>query len=114
MASRKERRAFRRWDCLMPCRCAGKGYLVNGYVVNLSYGGAGIAGATKTLPTSGVEWTLTIRPMKENIDLRSRVVWINSQSEEQGPATFAVEFLGALEARKEKIRAFAPQYYSDE
>jgi len=98
---------------MMPCRCAGKGYLVNGYVVNLSYGGAGIAGA-KTLPTSGMELTITIRPMKEKIELRSKVVWVNSKSEEHGPATFGVEFLDALEARKEKIRAFFPKYYAGE
>ena len=52
--------------------------------------------------------------MIEKIELRSRVVWINSRSEEDGPATFGVEFLDALEARKEKIRVFFPKYYAGE
>ena len=98
---------------MMPCRCAGKGYRADGYVVNLSYVGAGIASA-RTPHTSGIELTLTIRPMIEKIELRSRVVWINSRSEEDGPATYGVEFVDALEARKEKIRVFFPKYYGGE
>ena len=113
MVSRKERRAFRRWDCMMPCRCVGEGFRVNGYIVNLSYGGAGIVG-TKKLPTAGFELMITIRPMKEKIELRSKVVWVDSHAEEHGPAKFGVEFLGAIEERKEKIRAFFPKYYAGE
>jgi len=113
MGSRKERRAFHRWDCMMPCRCVGEGFRTNGYIVNLSYGGAGIAG-TKKLPTKGLELSVTIRPMKEKIELCSRVIWVNAHGAEDGPAKFGVEFLGSLEPRKEKIRAFFPKYYAGE
>ena len=113
MVSRKERRAFRRWDCMMPCRCVGEGFRNNGYIVDLSYGGAGIAG-TKKLPTAESELLVTIRPMKEKIELRCKVVWVDSRAEEHGPAKFGVEFLGTLKQRKEKIRAFFPKYYAGE
>jgi len=113
MVSRKEKRAFRRWDCMMPCRCVGEGFRVNGFIVNLSYGGAGITGTTK-LPQEGSQLSITIRPMKEKIELECRVVWINSRFEEHGPATFGVEFLGSLEERKGKIRSFFPKYYEGE
>jgi hypothetical protein len=98
---------------MMPCRCVGEGFRDNGYIVNLSYGGAGIAG-TKELPAEGQLLTLTIRPMKEKIELLSRVVWVNSQFEDHGPARFGVEFQGSIKARKEKIRIFFPKYYTSE
>jgi Tfp pilus assembly protein PilZ len=91
----------------------GEGFRDNGYIVNLSYGGAGIAG-TKKLPENGVELLLTIRPMKERIEILSKVIWVNSQSDQYGPATFGVEFLGRLEEKKEKIRTFFPKYYEAE
>jgi hypothetical protein len=98
---------------MMPCRCLGEGFRVNGYIVNLSYGGAGITG-TKKLPPEGLELLVTIRPMKEKIELLSRVVWVDSESEDHGPARFGVEFLGSLELRKEKIRIFFPKYYTSD
>jgi len=98
---------------MMPCRCVGEGFRSNGYIVNLSYGGAGIAG-TQKLPPEGLELSVTIRPMKEKVELHSRVVWVSSKAGEHGPAQIGVEFLGSLKARKEKIRAFFPKYYTGE
>jgi hypothetical protein len=36
----KKRRKFRRWDCLIPCRCEGEGFSQTGLIVDLSCGGA--------------------------------------------------------------------------
>ena len=113
MVSQKERRAFRRWDCLMPCRCEGQDRNLEGFIVNLSYGGAGIVTSSE-LPTEGSEMEVTIRPVNEKVQLRSKVVWISAQGMERGPANFGVEFLGSLQERQDKIRKFFPKYYTDE
>jgi Tfp pilus assembly protein PilZ len=113
MVSQKERRAFRRWDCLMPCRCEGQDLKLEGFIVNLSYGGAGIV-TSDELPTEGLELEVTIRPVKEKIQLRSKVVWISAKGTERGPANFGVEFAGSLQERQDKIRTFFPKYYADE
>lgn len=52
MVRQKERRKCRRWDCIMPCRCEGESFHSRGFIVNLSYGGAGIV-ETKRLPAQG-------------------------------------------------------------
>lgn len=113
MVRQKERRTFRRWDCMMPCRCEGQDFSFEGHIVNLSYGGAGLVTATD-VPAEGLEMLVTIRPVKERVQLRAKVVWVGNKGLERGPASFGVEFVGTLQERQDKIRTFFPKYYSYE
>ena len=70
MARQKERRKFPRRDCLMLCSCEEES--LRGFIVDLSYGGAGIVG-TKKLPAKGTELLLTTRHTWKAAELRSRV-----------------------------------------
>jgi len=109
----KERRKFRRWDCVMPCLCEGEKMRLTGVIVNLSYGGAEIAG-TKKLPELDTELLVAIRPRRENIELRSRVVWVASDVSQSELAQFGVKFLGRLSERRKKLACFFPKHYSVE
>ena len=91
MVRKEERREFRCWRCVMPCRCEGEGLRLNGFIMNLSYGGAWIVG--KKLPTEGMELLVTIRPRLEKVELRSRVVWGKPQDQETGLGVCAAENL---------------------
>ena len=108
MSRQKERRKFRRRDCLLRCRCEGKGFRFDGYIVNLSYGGAGING-TEKLPSLGTELLVTLGHTWKNLQLRSRVVWAKSDTKEPGLANFGVEFLDSLYVRQEKLAYFFPK-----
>ena len=110
MSRQKESREFRRWRCVMPCRCEGEGLRFNGFIMNLSYGGARIVGKKK-LPTEGMEVLVTIRPRLERVELRSRVVWGKPQDPETGLAQIGVEFLEDRQELREKLRAFFPKYH---
>jgi c-di-GMP-binding flagellar brake protein YcgR len=92
----------------MRCRCEGEGFRFNGYIVDISYGGAGIV-ETKKFPTQGTELLVTIRLPWKMIELRSRVVWVKSDTKEPGLADFGVEFLDTLEQRQEKLAEFFPK-----
>ena len=95
MARQKERRKFNRRDCMMICRCQGEGYGESGYVVDISYGGAGITGIKK-LPEAATELLLTIRLPWSTIEMKSRVVWVKPDPKSSGLSDFGVEFLGSL------------------
>jgi c-di-GMP-binding flagellar brake protein YcgR len=107
MARKKERRQFLRKDCLMLCRCEGKGFRFDGHIVDISYGGAGIVG-TKKLPAEGAELAVSILLAGSSINLPSRVVWVASKGSKQGLADFGVEFLDSLSERQEKLARFLP------
>jgi hypothetical protein len=92
----------------MRCRCEGEGFKFNGYIVDISYGGSGITG-TEKLPKQGAELLGKIRLPGKVIELRSRVVWVNSDRKKRALADFGVEFLGTLERRTEKLAEFFPQ-----
>jgi len=92
----------------MRCRCEGEGFRFDGYIVDISYGGAGITG-TKKLPTQGAELLLTIRLPWKMIEPRSRVMWVKSHTKEPGLAEFGVEFLGTSEQRQDKLAEFFPK-----
>jgi len=88
--------------------CEGEGLRVNGYIVNLSCGGAGIMG-TRKLPVEGTELLVTLRHPWNTIKLRSRVAWVKSAAKEPGLAEFGVEFLDSLGERQEQLAAFFPK-----
>lgn len=108
MVRQKERRKFPRRDSLMRCRCEGEGFRFDGYIVDISYGGAGITG-TEKLPTQGAELLVTIRLPWKMVELRSRVVWAKSDVKEPGVAEFGVRFLDSLRVRQEKLAEFLPK-----
>jgi len=81
----------------------------NGFIMNLSYGGAWIVG--KKLPTEGMELLVTIRPRLEKVELRARVVWGKPQDQETGLAQIGVEFSEERQELQEKLRAFFPRYH---
>jgi hypothetical protein len=91
----------------MPCRCEGKKLRLNGTVINLSYGGAGIGG-TDELPSCGSELMLTLRPSLDAVKLRSRVIWTNPEAQESGRAQFGEEFTEPVQDVKEKLKSFFP------
>ena len=105
MARQKERREFPRRDCMMICRCEGKGFRSNGNIIDISYGGAGIVG-TKKLPAEGAELLVKILLPGSSIELRSRVAWVKSKANKQGLADFGVEFLDSLSERQDKLARF--------
>jgi c-di-GMP-binding flagellar brake protein YcgR len=92
----------------MRCRCEGAGFKINGFIVDISYGGAGIV-ENKELPAQGTELLLTIRLPGKIVELRSRVVWTKLDTKEPGLADFGVEFLDSLQVRQEKLAQFFPQ-----
>ena len=92
---------------LMLCRCEGDSLSLSGFIVDLSYGGAGIVG-TKKLPANGTELLLTTRHNWEAVALRSRVAWVKS-AEGLGLADFGVEFLDTLYERHEQLADFLPK-----
>jgi len=92
----------------MRCRCEGEGFRFDGYIVDISYGGAGISG-TKKLPAEGAELLMTIRLPGKVIELRSIVVWARSDVKEPGVAEFGVKFLDSLRVRQEKLAEFFPK-----
>jgi len=108
MIEQKERRKFRRWDCLMSCRCEGEGFSQTGLIVDLSCGGAGIKGANK-LPAQGTELLVEIGSSWNKIQLRSRVVWVEPEGQKRGYAQFGVQFLGTLPERQQKLANFFPK-----
>ena len=108
MSLQKERREFHRRDCLMLCSCEGGGLRVEGHIVDISYGGAGIV-VTKDLPTKDTELLLTTRLPWMMVELRSNVVRVKSGAKERGLAEFGVEFLGTLNERQEKLAYFFPK-----
>ena len=108
MGRQKEKREFPRRDCLMVCRCEGEGYHSNGHIINISHGGAGIAGTNK-VPAQGVELVITILLSWKKIELRSKVVWVKSGAKEPGLANFGVEFLDSLTERQDKLEDFIPK-----
>ena len=77
----------------MICRCEAEGFRESGYVIDISYGGAGITG-TEKLPETGSELLVTIRLPWSTIDLKSKVAWVKSKGKKSGLADFGVEFLG--------------------
>ena len=91
----KERRKFRRWDCVIRCRCEGENLRLNGVIVNLSYG--------------GTEMLVTIGPRWNRIQLHSRVVWVEPEGQKRGYAQFGVEFLGSLQERQGRLAYFLPK-----
>lgn len=107
MARQRERRECCRRDCLMRCRCTGIGFRSNGYIVDISFGGAGIV--AKRLPTLGTELLVTMRLTSKMIDLPSRTVWTRAEYKKTGVADFGVEFLGPLLERRDKLGGFFPQ-----
>jgi hypothetical protein len=44
------------------------------------------------------------------IQLRSRVVWVETEGQKQGYAQFRVEFLGTLQERQEELASLFPKY----
>ena len=92
----------------MRCRCEGEGFQFNEYIVDISYGGAGIV-ETKKFPTQGSELLVTILLPRNVIELPSRVVWVKSEPEKRGLADFGVEFLDSLPVRQEKLPEFFPR-----
>ena len=107
MGRQKERREFPRRDCLMVCRCEGEGFRSDGRIINISHGGAGIAGTNK-VPAQGAESLVTILLSWKKIELRSKVVWVKS-AKEPGLADFGVEFLDSLTERQDKLVDFIPK-----
>ena len=108
MVRQKERREFPRRDCLIRCRCEGEGFRFDGYIVNLSHGGAGITG-TEKLPSPGTELLVTMGHTWKNLQLRSRVAWSKPEGQNRGYAQFGVEFLDSLHVRQEKLADFLPK-----
>jgi len=104
MSRQEESREFHRRDCLMLCRCEGGSLRLSGFIVDLSYGGAGIVG-TEKLPANGTELLLTTRHNWEAVALQSRVAWVKS-GKGSGLADFGVEFLGTLYERQEQLAGF--------
>jgi c-di-GMP-binding flagellar brake protein YcgR len=113
MVHQKERREFHRHDCLMLCRCEGDRFRSHGYIVDISYGGAGKVG-TKKLPIEGTKLLVKILLPGKKIELRSRVVWVKSAAKEPGLAEFGVEFLDTLQERQEQLADFFPKYHTIE
>ena len=107
MACRRERREFYRRDCLMRCRCTGTGFRFDGYIVDISFGGAGIV--AKQLPTPSAELLLNMYLPSESIEFPSRTAWTRAKNKKNGLADFGVEFLGSLPERKIKLGRFFPQ-----
>ena len=108
MDSLNERREFKRRGCLMQCRCQGEHIYFSGQVVNLSFGGAGIAG-TNNVPAKGTKLQVEILLPWKTIELRSRVVWVKPVAEKKGTADFGVEFLETLSERQQKLADFLPR-----
>ncbi|MGW8179169.1 MAG: PilZ domain-containing protein [bacterium] len=108
MDSLNERREFERRDCLLQCLCQGEYFRCSGQIVNLSFGGAGIAG-TDNLPTEGAKLQVEILLPWKTIELRSRVMWVNPGAEKKETADFGVEFLDTLSERQQKLADFLPQ-----
>jgi len=91
----------------MLCRCEGESLRLSGFIVDLSYAGAGILG-TKKLPANDAELLLTTGHNRETVSLRSRVVWVTS-AKESGLADFGVEFLDTLSERQEQLADLIPK-----
>jgi len=89
----------------MLCRCEGGSLRLSGFIVDLSYGGAGIVG-TKKLPANGTELLLTTRHNWEAVALRSKVVWVKSAENASALADFGVELLGTLYDRQKQLADF--------
>jgi hypothetical protein len=104
----KERRKFRRWDCLIPCRFEGEGFSHTGLIVDLSCGGAGIKGTDK-LPAQGTELLVEIGLPWNKIQLCSGVVWVKTEGQKRGYSQFRVEFLDTLPERQQKLANFFPK-----
>lgn len=108
MGRQKERREFARRDCLLVCHCEGEGFRTTGHIVDISYGGAGIA-ETKKIPAEGTELLLEIRLPGKTIELQSRVMWVKSAANASAIANFGVEFLEPLSERQVKLADFFPK-----
>ena len=108
MARQKERREDVRRDCLLLCRCEGGGRQFNGYIVDISYGGAGIAGV-KELPDEGTEMLVKILLPGKRLELQSRVVWVKSKANAPGLADLGVQFLASRTERLNKLAEFFPK-----
>jgi len=107
MVHQEERRKSRRWECMLLCHCEGEGFVSDGMIVDLSYGGAGING-TEKLPAEGTELLLTVLPLTEKVQLRSRVVWVIPEGQDSQKAQFGVQFTESPEKVKERLRSFFP------
>jgi hypothetical protein len=92
----------------MVCHCEGEGFTCDGHVVDISYGGAGIA-KTETLPAQGAELLVKIVVPGKTVELRSRVAWVKSAANMTALADFGVEFMGSLSERKDKLSDFLPE-----
>jgi Tfp pilus assembly protein PilZ len=93
---------------MMICRCEAKGYSESGYVVDISYGGAGITGTSK-LPEAETELLLTIRLPWSTIEMKSRVVWVKPDTKSSGLSDFGVEFLGSHHDIRSKLSKVIPE-----
>jgi len=92
----------------MVCRCEGEGFRSSGHIIDISYGGAGIA-ETKKLPAEGAELLVKICLPGRTIELRAKVVWVKSDANASAIANFGVEFLDPLSQRLAKLADFFPK-----
>jgi hypothetical protein len=81
-----ERRKSLRWKGSLCCRFEWEKESQTGQIVNLSIDGALVSDSLK-LPETNREIELTIRPDRENVTLKARVIYVSEDH-------FGVEFCG--------------------
>ena len=93
-----DRRKSLRWHGTLPCRLEqGEGGFT-GQVVNLSFDGARIDDPSE-LPSLGSEIVVILRPERENVSMRARVVYVRQRQ-------FGVEFCGSRTDHLEALKPF--------
>ena len=101
----KRRRSCCR-DCILTCPFEGN-ELSCPRLVNWSSGGPGVAG-TEGLPTENGQLLLTILRLAKEMELPSRVVWVNPEAPGCGKVSFGVEFEATPEETEKKLGRFFP------
>jgi len=112
----KEKREYRRWPCWMPCRCTIRKKAFNGFIIELSKNGSRVIlpiarnGSLRPteFPADGTPVGITLRPDRENITLRGKVVHRNGRQKSNGHAMIGLEFTGSSRQRGRKLEAFLP------
>jgi hypothetical protein len=101
----EEKRASKRWPCLMPCECKIRRRVLDGYIVELSDKGGRISlPADTTMNFSSMR--ITLRPEIESTVLTGKVIHTIQKS--GSPAEVGVQFTGSVSQLDKKLKPFLP------
>ncbi len=94
----------------MPCQCECEGgsEAFGGLVEDLSLGGVAVVDPTN-IPRRGAAVQVTLRPDKEAVTLKGRVVYVKASKSGVGSLKVGVRFHGRLSEKRELLSDFLPR-----